>query len=81
MPVPNDHRNTEGSRNKVDYDPDSNLFRLGGPFAGRYDVPFDFRFHSFDRGRGTGDPLDIVVLMDALAPADCLTDVRVVGGI
>jgi len=38
-------------RNKFDYDPDSNLFKLGGA-SRRDDVPFRLRLPAFHDGRG-----------------------------
>jgi inorganic pyrophosphatase len=67
-----------GSRNKFDYDPDSNLFKLGGLLPEGMMFPFDFGFIPSTLG-DDGDPLDIMVLMDAPAHVGCLMDVRVIG--
>jgi inorganic pyrophosphatase len=68
----------KGSRNKFDYDPDSNLFTLGGLLPEGMMFPFDFGFIPSTLGED-GDPLDILVLMDAPAHVGCLIDVRVIG--
>src|ERR1700684_4354384 len=68
----------KGCRNKFDYDPDSNLFVLGGLLPEGMMFPFDFGFIPSTLGED-GDPLDIMVLMDAPAHVGCLMDVRVIG--
>ena len=67
-----------GSRNKFDYDPESNLFMLGGLLPEGMMFPFDFGFIPCTVG-GDGDPLDILVLMDAPAHVGCLINVRLIG--
>lgn len=54
----------KGFRNKFDYDPESNLFMLGGLLPEGMMFPFDFGFIPSTLG-DDGDPLDILVLMDA----------------
>jgi inorganic pyrophosphatase len=68
----------KGSRNKFDYDPDTNLFMLGGLLPEGMIFPFDFGFIPSTLGED-GDPLDILVLMDAPAHVGCLIDVRIIG--
>src|SRR5579864_3460029 len=68
----------KGSRNKFDYDPDSDLFMLGGLLPEGMMFPFDFGFIPSTLG-GDGDPLDILVLMDAPAHTGCLIEVRIIG--
>ena len=68
----------KGCRNKFDYDPDSNLFMLGGLLPEGMMFPFDFGFVPSTLGED-GDPLDILVLMDAPAHVGCLIDVRIIG--
>jgi inorganic pyrophosphatase len=67
-----------GCRNKFDYDPDSNLFKLGGLLPEGMMFPFDFGFIPSTLG-DDGDPLDIMVLMDAPAHVGCLMEVRIIG--
>src|SRR6476661_2733805 len=68
----------KGSRNKFDYDPESNLFMLGGLLPEGMMFPFDFGFIPGTLGED-GDPLDIMVLMDAPAHVGCLIEVRIIG--
>jgi len=68
----------KGSRNKFDYDPESNLFMLGGLLPEGMMFPFDFGFIPSTLG-DDGDPLDVLVLMDAPAHVGCLIEVRLVG--
>ncbi len=68
----------KGFRNKFDYDPDSGLFKLGGLLPEGMMFPFDFGFIPSTLGED-GDPLDILVLMDAPAHVGCLIEVRIIG--
>ena len=68
----------KGCRNKFDYDPESNLFVLGGLLPEGMMFPFDFGFIPSTLGED-GDPLDILVLMDAPAHVGCLIEVRIIG--
>src|SRR6266852_1252369 len=68
----------KGSRNKFDYDPESGLFMLGGLLPEGMMFPFDFGFIPSTLG-DDGDPLDIMVLMDAPAHVGCLIDARIIG--
>jgi inorganic pyrophosphatase len=68
----------KGSRNKFDYDPDSGLFKLGGLLPEGMFFPFDFGFIPSTVG-DDGDPLDVMVLMDAPAHVGCLIEVRIIG--
>jgi inorganic pyrophosphatase len=68
----------KGFRNKFDYDRESNLFMLGGLLPEGMMFPFDFGFIPSTLGED-GDPLDILVLMDAPAHVGCLMDVRIIG--
>src|SRR6185295_3939794 len=68
----------KGCRNKFDYDRDSNLFKLGGLLPEGMMFPFDFGFIPSTLGED-GDPLDILVLMDAPAHVGCLIEVRLIG--
>jgi inorganic pyrophosphatase len=67
-----------GRRNKFDYDPKSGLFKLGGLLPEGMTFPFDFGFVPSTLG-DDGDPLDVMVLMDAPAHVGCLMDVRIIG--
>jgi inorganic pyrophosphatase len=68
----------KGCRNTFDYDSESGLFMLGGLLPEGMMFPFDFGFIPSSLG-GDGDPLDILVLMDAPAHVGCLIEVRIIG--
>src|SRR3979409_158299 len=68
----------KGFRNKFNYDPDSGLFKLAGLLPEGMMFPFDFGFLPSTLGED-GDPLDILVLMDAPAHVGCLIEVRIIG--
>src|SRR5947209_6238977 len=68
----------KGFRNKFNYDPDSGLFMLGGLLPEGMMFPFDFGFIPSTLGED-GDPLDIMILMDAPAHVGCLIEARIIG--
>jgi inorganic pyrophosphatase len=68
----------KGCRNKFAYDPESNLFVLHGLLPEGMMFPFDFGFVPRTLGED-GDPLDIMLLMDAPAHVGCLIEVRLIG--
>src|ERR1044072_4892115 len=68
----------KGCRNKFDYDPESGLFMLGGLLPEGMIFPFDFGFIPSTLGED-GDPLDVLVLMDAPAHVGCLIEIRIIG--
>lgn len=68
----------KGVRNKFAYDPQSGLFELKGLLPEGMLFPFDFGFVPSTLGED-GDPLDIMVLMDAPAHVGCLIQVRLIG--
>src|ERR1700693_2045514 len=70
----------KGFRNKFDYDPESNLFKLGGLLPEGMMFPFDFGFIPSTLGED-GDPLDVMVLMDEPAPVGCVLTIRLIGAI
>jgi inorganic pyrophosphatase len=68
----------KGSQNKYTYDPRFRTFVLKGVLPAGAVFPFDFGFVPSTLG-GDGDPLDILVLMDASAFAGCLVPCRLIG--
>jgi inorganic pyrophosphatase len=68
----------KGCRNKFAYDPEANLFMLHGLLPEGMMFPFDFGFVPGTLG-DDGDPLDIMLLMDAPAHVGCLIEVRLIG--
>ena len=68
----------QGSRNKFKYDEELGLFKLGGVLPAGAVFPFDFGYVPATEG-GDGDPLDVLVLMDAPAFTGCLVAARLIG--
>ena len=68
----------KGSRNKYDYDEDCAAFRLGGVLPEGMSFPYDFGFVPSTLG-DDGDPLDVLVLLDAPAVVGCVLSVRLIG--
>jgi inorganic pyrophosphatase len=69
-----------GSRNKYNYDPDSDTFELAKALPEGMNFPFDFGFVPSTLA-ADGDPLDVLVLMDAPAVPGCTLKVRTLGAI
>src|SRR3954451_24089503 len=67
-----------GSRNKYVYDPERGLFKLKKVLPLGNVFPFDFGFVPSTLA-DDGDPLDVLVLMNAPAFAGCLVQVRLIG--
>jgi inorganic pyrophosphatase len=70
----------KGSQNKYTYEPKYGTFVLSGVLPAGAVFPFDFGFVPSTLG-GDGDPLDILVLMDASAFAGCIVPSRLIGAI
>jgi inorganic pyrophosphatase len=68
----------KGRRNKFDYDPNSQLFALGGLLPEGLAFIYNFGFIPSTLGED-GDPLDVLVLMDEPAHVGCMLDVRLIG--
>jgi inorganic pyrophosphatase len=68
----------QGSCNKFNFDPQTGLFILGAAMPAGVTFPFEFGFIPSTRG-GDGDPLDILLLMDAPTFVGCLVKTRLVG--
>ena len=68
----------KGSRNKYKYDDKKRLFTLSHVLPAGALFPFDFGFVPSTRGQD-GDPLDVLVLMDAPAFVGCLLECRLIG--
>ena len=64
--------------NKLKYDASAGTMRLSKVLPIGMVFPFDIGFLPFTRG-ADGDPLDVLVLMDAPAPPGCLVDARLIG--
>jgi inorganic pyrophosphatase len=70
----------KGSQNKYTYEPRLGTFVLKGVLPAGAVFPFDFGFVPSTLGED-GDPLDILVLMDASAFAGCIVPSRLIGAI
>ena len=70
----------QGSRNKLKYVAAWNTFEVDASLPAGMAFPFDFGFLPGTRA-ADGDPLDILVLMDAPAYPGCVVSVRLLGAI
>src|ERR1700712_1051772 len=68
----------QGSRNKFDFDPATKMFELGAAMPTGVTFPFEFGFIPSTLG-DDGDPLDVLILMDAPTFVGCLVKVRLIG--
>ena len=64
--------------NKLTFDPKVGTVRLSKVLPVGMVFPFDFGFVPSTLGED-GDPIDVLVLMDAPAPAGCLVTTRLIG--
>lgn len=67
-----------GSRNKFKFDESCSLFSLGSVLPAGAVFPYDFGYVPGTRG-DDGDPLDVLLLMDAPAFTGCLVKSRLIG--
>jgi inorganic pyrophosphatase len=70
----------KGSRNKYDYDPDCDCLDLATVLPEGMSFPYDFGFAPSTLGED-GDPLDILVLMDAPVVPGCVVRTRLIGAL
>jgi inorganic pyrophosphatase len=68
----------QGSRNKLKYEPDSGSFSLSASLPAGMAFPFDFGFFPGTRAQD-GDPLDVLVIMDAPAYPGVTVPVHLLG--
>ena len=68
----------KGGHNKLKFDAERGAFRLSHVLPIGMTFPFDFGFLP-DTAGGDGDPLDVLILMDAPCPTGCLVDARLIG--
>jgi inorganic pyrophosphatase len=69
----------KGSRNKYKYDPDCDCLELATALPEGMVFPYDFGFVPATTGQD-GDPLDVLVLMDAPVVPGCVIRGRLLGG-
>jgi inorganic pyrophosphatase len=70
----------KGSRNKVAFDPEMATFKLKGVLPEGHSFPYDFGFVPSTKATD-GDPLDVLLLLDAPAFPGCLVEARVLGAL
>lgn len=70
----------KGSRNKYSYDPDCDCMQLSTVLPEGMVFPYDFGFIPSTLGED-GDPLDILILMEAPVVPGCVVRTRLIGGI
>lgn len=68
----------QGSQNKFKFDEQTGLFALGGAMPAGSVFPFEFGFIPSTAG-GDGDPLDLLILLDAPTFVGCLVRTRLIG--
>jgi inorganic pyrophosphatase len=68
----------QGSQNKFKYDPETGMFLLGSVLPTGHTFPFEFGFIPSTLGED-GDPLDVLILIDAPTFSGCRVHVRVIG--
>ena len=70
----------KGSRNKYAFDEKLGVFLLKGVLPEGTSFPYDYGYVPSTKG-GDGDPLDILVIMDAPVFTGCVIEVKVIGAI
>jgi len=68
----------KGSHSKLKFEPDRSAFRLSRVLPAGMAFPFDFGFLPGTKAED-GDPLDVLVLLDAPVPTGCIVETRLVG--
>jgi inorganic pyrophosphatase len=69
-----------GSRNKYSYDPECDCLQLSTVLPEGLVFPYDFGFIPSTLGED-GDPLDVLILMDAPVVPGCVVRARLIGAI
>ena len=70
----------KGGRNKVAFDPELGVFKLMGVLPEGHSFPYDFGFVPSTLA-ADGDPLDVLLLLDAPTFAGCVVEARLLGAI
>ena len=68
----------KASRNKYKYDAERDVMRLGAVLGEGLAFPYDFGFFPSTLGED-GDPLDVLVFLDAALPPGCVATARLIG--
>jgi inorganic pyrophosphatase len=67
-----------GSHNKLKFDPDVGAFRLSRVLPAGMAFPYDFGYVP-ETSADDGDPLDVLLLLDAPVPTGCHVEARLIG--
>jgi inorganic pyrophosphatase len=70
----------KGERNKVAFDPTLGAFVLKGVLPEGHSFPYDFGFVPSTKAED-GDPLDVLLLLDAPTFAGCVVEARLIGAL
>ena len=70
----------KGSRNKLGYEPTLGIFKLKGVLPEGHSFPYDFGFVPSTKAED-GDPLDVLLLLDAPTFPGCVVEARIIGAI
>ncbi|MCC3154361.1 inorganic diphosphatase [Hymenobacter sp. BT770] len=70
----------KGGRNKVAFDPELQAFKLKGVLPEGHSFPYDFGFVPSTRAED-GDPLDVLLLLDAPTFPGCVVEARLIGAL
>jgi inorganic pyrophosphatase len=70
----------KGSRNKVAFEPELAVFMLKGVLPEGHSFPFDFGFVPSTLA-ADGDPLDVLLLLDAPTFPGCVVEARLIGAL
>ena len=68
----------KGSRNKYAYDAECHAIRLNATLGEGLAFPYDFGFFPSTLG-ADGDPLDVLLFLDAAVPPGCVATARLIG--
>ena len=70
----------KGGRNKLAFDPDLGAFKLRGVLPEGHSFPYDFGFVPSTQA-ADGDPLDVLLLLDAPTFPGCVVEARLLGAL
>jgi inorganic pyrophosphatase len=70
----------KGGRNKLAFDPDLGAFKLKGVLPEGHSFPYDFGFVPSTKAED-GDPLDVLLLLDAPTFSGCVVEARLIGAL
>lgn len=70
----------KGGRNKLAFDPELQAFKLNGVLPEGHSFPYDFGFVPSTKAED-GDPLDVLLILDAPTFSGCVVEARLIGAI